>query len=70
MNIKVRFRPLLRLLLTALLFTAVAFNVLPGSCSAQAEEKANKKRPTVLLILMSSVSTMPARWRKPRYWTG
>ncbi len=51
MNIKVRFRPLLRLLLTALLFTAVAFNVLPGSCSAQAEEKANKKRPTVLLIL-------------------
>jgi len=51
MKVKVRFKSLLLLLLTAVMLPAAASNVLPGSFSACAAEKENSKRPTVLLIL-------------------
>ena len=51
MNIKVRTKTPLQFLLTVLVLAALAINFLPGLFSAYAEEKANHKRPTVLLIL-------------------
>ena len=51
MKVKVRFKSLLLLLLTAVMLPAAASNVLPGSFSTCAAEKENSKRPTVLLIL-------------------
>jgi 2,3-bisphosphoglycerate-independent phosphoglycerate mutase len=51
MSVKIRIKPQLRLLLTVLLLTAVTAGMLSCPFSVYAEEAANLKRPTVLLIL-------------------
>ena len=48
---KDRFKRLIQMLLTAFLLSAAASGVLPGSSSVYAAEKADSRRPTVLLIL-------------------
>lgn len=51
MKTRLSFKPLFLVLLMALVLSAVAPCVLPGILSANAAEKSNGKRPTVLLIL-------------------